>query len=45
MVARGGPYRGLSLTEARSNFAAMGASDERRLPHVRNPLPEERPAL
>ncbi|MDW6061817.1 CPCC family cysteine-rich protein [Streptomyces sp. FXJ1.4098] len=43
--ARGGPNRGLSLTEARSNFAAMGASDERRLPHVRNPLPEERPAL
>lgn len=42
---RGGPNRGLSLTKARTNFAVMGASDERRLSLVRNPLPEEHPTV
>jgi hypothetical protein len=40
---RGGPNRGLSLTEARNNFRRLGASDERRVPLVRDPLPEEYP--
>src|SRR5262249_40667658 len=40
---RGGPNGALSLTEARANFARIGASDERSLPHVREPRPEERP--
>ncbi|WP_433180621.1 CPCC family cysteine-rich protein [Actinoallomurus sp. CA-150999] len=39
---RGGPNRGLSLTQARRNFATFGASERRRLPNVRDPLPEER---
>ncbi|MEV6005643.1 CPCC family cysteine-rich protein [Streptomyces sp. NPDC051976] len=42
---RGGPNRGLSLTEARRNFARLGASDERRMEFVRDPLPEEYPPL
>ncbi|CDR07482.1 hypothetical protein GCM10022420_004250 [Streptomyces iranensis] len=41
---RGGPNRGLSLTEARRNFHAMGASDERRTQFVRDALPHERPS-
>lgn len=40
---RGGPNRGLSLTEARDNFRSFGASDERRVALVRDPLPEESP--
>jgi hypothetical protein len=39
----GGPNRGLSLTEARRNFRAMGASAERRTQLVRAPLPDEHP--
>ncbi|MBP8533145.1 CPCC family cysteine-rich protein [Streptomyces sp. MK37H] len=42
---RGGPNRGLSLTEARRNFHAMGACDERRTQFVRDPLPHERPSV
>jgi hypothetical protein len=38
---RGGPNRDLSLREAQRNFAAFGASDTRRLRHVRKPAPEE----
>lgn len=40
---RGGPNRGLSLTEARNNFRRLGASDERRAAFVRGPLPAELP--
>ncbi|MGW5864654.1 CPCC family cysteine-rich protein [Streptomyces sp. NPDC055239] len=40
---RGGPNYGLSLTEARTNFRAMGACDERRTQFVRAPLPDEHP--
>ncbi|MFI0355160.1 CPCC family cysteine-rich protein [Actinomadura sp. 9N407] len=40
---RGGPNRGLSLTRARDNFAAFGASERRRLPNVREPHPHEHP--
>lgn len=40
---RGGPNRGLSLTEARDNFRRLGASDERRVAHVRDALPAEHP--
>ena len=40
---RGGPNRSLSLTQARENFAAYGASQERRLPLVRPPRDEEHP--
>ena len=40
---RGGPNRGLSLTEARRNFRRLGASDERRVALVRDPLPAELP--
>jgi hypothetical protein len=42
--ARGGPNRGLSLTEARHNFTAYGASERRRLHLVREPQPHEYPA-
>jgi hypothetical protein len=42
--SRGGPNRGLSLTEARQNFATYGASDRRSLPHVRAPHPHEHPS-
>ena len=40
---RGGPNRQLSLTVARANFRALGASDERRTRLVRKPLPDEYP--
>ncbi|MFI7597551.1 CPCC family cysteine-rich protein [Actinoplanes sp. NPDC049681] len=40
---RGGPNRGLSLAQARRNFAALGASDERRQRFVRPPTDEEHP--
>jgi len=40
---RGGSNRSLSLTQARRNFATYGASDERRLAHVRRPLDSEQP--
>ncbi|MFE1312539.1 CPCC family cysteine-rich protein [Streptomyces sp. NPDC058755] len=40
---RGGPNGRLSLTEARRNFRALGASDERRTKFVRAPLPNEVP--
>lgn len=39
----GGPNSDLSLTDARHNYAAIGASDARRLPHVRSPRPGEIP--
>ena len=38
---RGGPNSNLSLTKARENYRAFGASDRRSLGHVRAPLPEE----
>jgi hypothetical protein len=38
----GGPNKNLSLTQARANFRAFGASHRERLPHVRPPRPEER---
>jgi hypothetical protein len=40
---RGGPNGRLSLTEARRNFHAMGACDERCAQFVREPLPHEHP--
>ncbi|GAA0436046.1 CPCC family cysteine-rich protein [Streptomyces luteireticuli] len=40
---RGGPNGWLSLAEARRNFHAMGACDERCTQFVRAPLPDERP--
>jgi hypothetical protein len=40
---RGGPNSNLSLTEARANYARMGASDEGALPHVRAPRSDELP--
>jgi hypothetical protein len=40
---RGGPNRGLSLTQARDNFANFGASDERRHQLVRPPTDGEHP--
>jgi cysteine-rich CPCC protein len=39
---RGGPNYHLSLTQARKNFANIGACDERFLRNVRPPKPEER---
>jgi hypothetical protein len=42
-VVRGGPNGALSLEEARRNFAAFGACDERSKERVRPPLPEEKP--
>jgi hypothetical protein len=42
-LVRGGPNGNLSLTQARRNFAAIGAKRERNLPHVRDPLPHEHP--
>lgn len=41
-TVRGGPNGSLSLTQARVNYRAFGASAERRLKHVRPPTPEER---
>jgi hypothetical protein len=40
---RGGPNYSLSLTAARRNFARIGAAEERVLPHVRPPRPDELP--
>lgn len=40
---RGGPNRGLSLTEARRNFKRIGVADEQDRRHVRDPLPDEYP--
>jgi hypothetical protein len=40
-VVRGGPNGRLSLTQARVNFAHIGASEERVLPMVRPPTPDE----
>ena len=40
-VIRGGPNYGLSLTQARVNFARIGACEERVLKHVRKPLDSE----
>jgi hypothetical protein len=42
---RGGPNGRLSLTEARRNFHAMGACDERYTQFVRDPLPDEHPSV
>ncbi|MFD0856060.1 CPCC family cysteine-rich protein [Actinomadura adrarensis] len=42
-AVRGGPNYGLSLTQARRNFARIGACEPRCLPHVREPLPGEHP--
>ncbi len=41
-TVRGGPNGGLSLTQARENYKAFGACDERSVRHVRLPLSEER---
>jgi hypothetical protein len=41
-VVRGGPNGSLSLTAARANFLAYGASDPRFLGRVRAALPAER---
>ncbi|MFO0671902.1 MAG: CPCC family cysteine-rich protein [Polyangiaceae bacterium] len=40
-VVRGGPNGALSLTNARESYLRIGACDERALPHVRAPRPEE----
>ncbi len=40
---RGGPNHGLSLTQARRNFAEYGACDERCRQFVRPPTVEEHP--
>lgn len=40
---RGGPNGGLSLSEARSNFARIGACDEAMKKHVRAPNSNEIP--
>lgn len=42
-VVYGGANGDLSLTMARANYRALGASSRRVLPHVRPPLPEEIP--
>lgn len=41
-VVRGGPNGALSLEQARRNYAAYAACDERAKEHVRPPLPEEK---
>jgi hypothetical protein len=38
---RGGPNGSMSLDEARRNYAAFGACDEKCKQHVRPPLPDE----
>jgi hypothetical protein len=43
-VVRGGPNGTLSLTAARANFLACGASDPRFIGRVRAPLASERTA-
>ncbi|RVG52478.1 CPCC family cysteine-rich protein [Sinorhizobium meliloti] len=40
-VVRGGPNGRLSLSAARANYAAFGASDARFITKVRPPLPTE----
>jgi hypothetical protein len=40
-VVHGGPNGALSLAQARANFAAFGACDERMRGHVRPPAPDE----
>jgi hypothetical protein len=40
-VVRGGPNGALSLTTARENYLRLGACEERALPYVRPPRPEE----
>ncbi|MFD7203347.1 CPCC family cysteine-rich protein [Streptomyces sp. NPDC059893] len=42
---RSGPHGRLSLTEARRNFHAVGACDERCTAFVREPLPDEHPSV
>jgi hypothetical protein len=42
-VVPGGPNSALSLTQARANFAEIGACEPRVLPHVRAPAVEELP--
>ena len=42
-VVRGGPNQRLSLAQARANFTAFGACDQRCREFVRDPLPSERP--
>jgi hypothetical protein len=37
----GGPNYNLSLRQAQENFKMIGAVEERVLPHVRPPLPDE----
>lgn len=44
-LVMGGPNGGLSLTQARRNFAAYGACDERCRAFVRPPMPMERRAV
>ena len=39
----GGPNASLSLTQARSNFAAFGACDREFVSHVRSPRQDELP--
>jgi hypothetical protein len=39
----GGPNYSLSLTQARRNFARIGAAEEQVRPYVRPPRPEEYP--
>jgi hypothetical protein len=41
-VVRGGSNYTLSLVQARLNYARIGACEERVLPHVRAPQPDER---
>ena len=41
-VVLGGPNYEVSLSQARENFRAFGASRVKDKPHVRPPLPEER---
>ena len=40
-VVRGGPNGALSLSQARESYLRIGACEERVLPHVRPPRPEE----
>jgi len=42
-VVRGGPNYSLSLTQARTNFARIGAAETRVLEFVRLPHPDELP--
>ncbi len=42
-VVRGGPNGALSLTQARANYRRLGACDERSVPNVRPPRPDELP--